>query len=99
MVPPAPLITSGNFVNGADQQLNSLSPCSVGAIVAGASALPIPNTTPSFPGLPIANNNVKLTIGNISAPILSVGTLANGQQQIAFQVPCEVTPASSVPPR
>jgi len=97
VVPPAPLITAGNFVNGADQQLNSLSPCSVGAIVAGAAALPIPNTTPSFPGLPIANNNVKLTIGNISAPILSVGTLANGQQQIAFQVPCEVTPASSVP--
>ena len=78
-------------------RLNSLSPCSIAAVVAGASALTLPNATPSFPGMPLANSNAKLTINNVGAPVLSIGTLPNGQQQLSFQVPCEVLPGSSVP--
>jgi uncharacterized protein (TIGR03437 family) len=95
--PVAPVVSASNFVNGADLQANSLSPCGIGALVTTAGALGVTAVGPTFPGLPVPNTNVKLTIGNVGAPILSVGTTAIGQQQINFQVPCEVTPGSSVP--
>ena len=93
--PPAPLITAGNFLNGADLQPNSLSPCGLGALVAGS--LGAASVGPAFPGLPLPNSNVNITFSNIAAPILNIGTTASGQQQITFQVPCTVTPSSSVP--
>ena len=95
--PPPPTITAANFVNGADLQPNSLSPCSLGALVTPAGALPITSTAPTFPGLPVTNTNVTITFSNITAPILNVGTNPAGQQMILFQVPCTVTPGSSVP--
>lgn len=97
ITPPPPTITAGNFVNGADLQANSLSPCGLGAIVAPAGALAATGVAAPFPGLPMASTNVQLTFSNISAPIVSIGINAAGQEQINFQVPCQVTPASSVP--
>ena len=38
----------------------------------------------------------KVSVNNIPAPISSVGNV-NGQEQITLQVPCDVTPGSSVP--
>ena len=95
VLPPAPAISSSNFVNGADSSLSTLSPCSLGALVGSSSVLGVTGLVPSLPGVPINNStSVRITFSNISAPILSIGTLANGQQQILFQVPCEVTPGS-----
>ena len=56
-----------------------------------------PASDPRFPGLPVPSSNVTITFSNIAAPILNIGTTAAGQQQITFQVPCSVTPSSSVP--
>jgi hypothetical protein len=93
----APTITAANFVNGADQQANSLSPCSLGAVVTNAGTLAVSNVSPTFPGTPIPSSPVQLTFANIAAPILNIGSTPIGQQQILFQVPCEVLPGSSVP--
>ena len=95
VTPPAPTIGAGNFVNGADLAPNSLSPCGLGALVGGS--LGAASVGPAFPGLPLPNPNVNITFSNITAPILGIGTTASGQQQITFQVPCNVTPSSSVP--
>jgi len=93
----APTLTAANFVNGADGQLNSLSPCSLGALVTAPGTLGIPDISPTFPGTPVPSTPIQLTFSNIVAPILSVGTNAFQQQQVLFQVPCEVTPGSAVP--
>jgi len=97
VTPPVPIITAGNFVNGADLQPNSLSPCGLGALVTAAGALAVTGFGPTFPGLSVTNSNVSLAFSNIAAPITNVGTLPTGQQLIEFQVPCTVTPSSSVP--
>jgi uncharacterized protein (TIGR03437 family) len=97
VLPTAPSITAANFVNGADFQANSLSPCSIGALVTSTGTLGLPSVSPTFPGTAVASNSVQLTFANLTAPILSIGTNPNGQQQIQFQVPCELTPGSAVP--
>lgn len=96
VTPPAPTITAGNFVNGADLQPNSLSPCGLGALVS-AGTLGATSAASTFPGLPVTSTNVSINFSNTAAPILSIGTNPAGQQQITFQVPCTVTPSSSVP--
>jgi len=93
--PTTPAITAANFVNGADQQLNSLSPCSLGLMV--AASLGIANLQPLFPGLPAPQTNVTISFNGTQAPILNIGNNALGQQFVLFQVPCTVTPASNVP--
>ncbi|MBZ5623570.1 MAG: hypothetical protein LAQ69_33330 [Acidobacteriia bacterium] len=97
VLPSAPNITAGNFVNGADQQRNSLSPCGIGALVVSAGSLGVSNISPTFPGGPVPSTNVQLTFANVGAPILDIGNNSSGQQQILFQVPCEVAPGSAVP--
>jgi uncharacterized protein (TIGR03437 family) len=95
VLPPAPAISSSNFVNGADPSLNTLSPCSLGALVGSSSVLGVSAPVPGFPGAPINNSTTaRITFSNVSAPIFSIANLPNGQQQILFQVPCEVTPGS-----
>ena len=93
----APSVTAANFVNGADFQPNSLSPCGLGALVATAGTLAVPSLSPTFPGGPVPSSTVQLTFANIAAPILNIGNNAAGQQQVLFQVPCEVAPGGSVP--
>ncbi len=97
VLPAAPQVSSANFVNGADFQANSLSPCGLGAIVTSPGTLSLPSVSSTFPGSPVPGNTVQLTFANLTAPIMSIGTNAGGQQQIVFQVPCELTPAASVP--
>ena len=41
--------------------------------------------------------NDKVTVGGSAAPIMSVGLNAERPEQLTFQVPCDVTPGSSVP--
>src|SRR5690348_15859584 len=40
-----------------------------------------------------------VTVGGATAPIYSVGRNAGRAEQLTFQVPCDVTPGSSVPVR
>ncbi|MBV9745653.1 MAG: Ig-like domain-containing protein [Acidobacteriia bacterium] len=101
--PPAPTLTSGNFVSAAgfyptDSSHSPLSPCALASIIApgvapGVQGIVAPE---SFGLLPYQVANVSISFGSASAPILSVSNV-NGQQQLNFQVPCTVTPGTSVP--
>jgi len=97
VAPPAPTITTGNFVNAADYQSNSFSPCSLAALVASAGSLGVSNLSPAFPGLGIASSALGLSVGSMAAPVLSVNNNAKGQQVVTFQVPCNVAAGDSVP--
>lgn len=96
VVSQAPSVTSNNFVNGADLQRNSLSPCSLGAVVGPNGFFGIPAISAGFPGQPVASP-VQLNIGGLNATILGVSNNSAGQQQITFQVPCEASAGASVP--
>jgi uncharacterized protein (TIGR03437 family) len=87
-----------SFVNGADGQLGSISPCSIVAIAG-------PGVAPGGAGLPpmvgplqyeVATDTVTFGTGSaaISAPIFTVSSIP-GQQQIVILVPCEVTPGTT----
>ncbi|HTS25362.1 MAG TPA: hypothetical protein VMH81_05790 [Bryobacteraceae bacterium] len=93
----APTIVAGNFVNGADLQPNSLSPCGLGALVTAPGTLNVAPVTSPFPGAPVPSSPIQLGFAGIVAPVISIGMNAFGQQQVVFQVPCEVTPGSSIP--
>lgn len=97
VLPVAPVITSSNFVNGADFQPNSLSPCGIGALITSSGTLGVSGTVPPFPGGPVVSSPVQVSFASIPAPILNIGNSVGGQQEILFQVPCEVAPAASVP--
>ncbi len=97
VLPQAPSVVSGYFVNGADWSANSLSPCSIGAIQTNTGLLGATGAVPTLPGFPISTNTVKITIGGAAAPILSIGSNVNNRDEIRFQVPCSVSPGSSVP--
>jgi uncharacterized protein (TIGR03437 family) len=86
-------------MNAADFQRGALSPCSLTTVVASGLAPGIQGmVTGNFIGpLPFVLANDKLTVGGSAAPIMSVGVNPAGQQQLTFQVPCDVTPGSSVP--
>lgn len=99
VIPQGPSISAANFYNAADLQPNSLSPCGLGMLIASGS-LGIPNLGTVFPALPVAPPNsatVSISFNSIQAPILNIGNNAAGQQFIEFQVPCQLSPASSVP--
>jgi uncharacterized protein (TIGR03437 family) len=93
----APTLQSANFVNGADLQTNSLSPCSLGALVTSPGTLGIANSSAPFPAGPVPSSPLQLSFANIGAPIVNINSNASGQQQVLFQVPCEVAPGSAVP--
>lgn len=98
--PPGPSLTANSFVNGADFQVGSISPCSIATAIA-------PGIAPGISGVVLGYNivgylnytvaNVSVTVGGAQSPIYNVANLPNGQQQVTFQVPCSVTPGSSVP--
>lgn len=94
--PPGPILTSATFENGADFQKNSLSPCSIATVIA-------PGLAPNLQGvaaatmvgpLPYTLAGDTVSIGNGQAPIYNVANV-NGQQQLTFQVPCDVQPGSN----
>lgn len=98
--PPGPSLTANGFLNGADFQVGSISPCSIATIIA-------PGIAPGISGVVLGYNivgylnytvaNVTVTVAGAQSPIYNVANLSNGQQQVTFQVPCTVTPGSSVP--
>jgi len=96
LVVNAPVVFSAsNFVNGADQQKGSISPCGLVTIaasgiapaVAGSVSAPLVGPLPlSLSGVTVAFNS------NDYAPVVSVSANA-----VTFLLPCDVTPASAVP--
>jgi len=97
VIPPGPNLTVSGFVNGADGQVGSLSPCSIAAI-AGSGVAPAGAGMPSVVGplqYEVATDTVSFGTGSsaLSAPIFSVSNVAN-QQQILIQVPCELSPGT-----
>src|SRR5205085_2446309 len=98
VAPPGPTLTAGAFMNAADFQRAALSPCSLATVIAPGLAPGLQGmVTGNFIGpLPFLLANTKLTVGGSAAPILSVGRNASGNDQLTFQVPCDVTPGSSV---
>jgi uncharacterized protein (TIGR03437 family) len=98
VIPPGPALTASSFMNGADFQTGFLSPCGIATIIAPGIApnvqgVVVPGSL--FGPLPYTLANVKVTFGNSQAPIFNVANV-NGQQQVTVQVPCDVTPGSSV---
>jgi uncharacterized protein (TIGR03437 family) len=97
--PPGPVLTASSFQNGADFQTGALSPCSIATVIATGLAPGLQGMVigATFGPLPYVVANTKVTVGGSAAPIFSVGRNASGQEQLTFQVPCDVTPGSSVP--
>jgi uncharacterized protein (TIGR03437 family) len=97
VLPPGPNLTAASFLNGADGQVGSLSPCSIAAI-AGSGVAPGGAGLPPVMGplqYEVATDTVSFGTGSaaIPAPIFSVSNIP-GQQQILILVPCEVTPGT-----
>jgi uncharacterized protein (TIGR03437 family) len=96
--PPGPTLTANSFVNAADQQVGSLSPCSLATINAAGLVSGVQGVvSSSLFGLgPLSSTLGTDTVmfGNTPAPILNVGTLGT-QQQLTFQVPCTAAPGSN----
>jgi uncharacterized protein (TIGR03437 family) len=98
-IPIGPSLTAGSFFNAAGLKPGSLSPCSLVMISASGLAPGVQGTlTPGNPfgPLPLTLGPDRVTFNNVPAPILSV-TNSAGQESVTVQVPCEVTPGSSVP--
>ena len=101
--PPGPAITPSSFVNGAgfygnDSIHSGLAPCAVGTVIAAGLVPGLQGvvTSPMFGPLSYQLSQVTITFGTSQAPLYSVSNV-NGQQQVSFQVPCDVTPSTSVP--
>ena len=99
VIPPGPNLSLNGFVNGADFKQGSLSPCSIATIIGAGIAPNVQGVV--TPGNIVGPNpytlaNVKVTFANSQAPIYNVANV-NGQQQVTVQIPCDVSPGSSVP--
>jgi uncharacterized protein (TIGR03437 family) len=99
VLPPGPNISASSFLNAASRQVGALSPCSL-AIVSAPGLTPDGTAdfalAPIVGRLPHAVHNLSVTFGGIPAPIVSVAQGASNPE-VTLQVPCEVTPATSVP--
>jgi len=99
VTPPGPQLSPASFLNAATRQAGQLSPCSLAII--SASGL-TPDGTSDYTLAPIVGrypksvHNLSITFSGIPAPIVSVAMGATNPE-VTLQVPCEVTPASSVP--
>jgi uncharacterized protein (TIGR03437 family) len=99
VIPQGPTLTASSFFNAAGLKQGSMSPCSLVTIVASGVAPGVQGTLnpPSLFGqLPLSLGPDKVTFNSIPAPILRVSN-SGGQEQVTVQVPCEVSPGSSVP--
>ncbi len=99
VLPPGPNISPSSFLNAASRQVGALSPCSL-AIISAPGLTPDGTAdfslAPIMGRLPHAVHNLSVTFGGIPAPIVSVAQGASNPE-VTLQVPCEVTPAASVP--
>jgi uncharacterized protein (TIGR03437 family) len=99
VIPTGPNLTANSFYNAAGLKQGSMSPCSLVTIIAAGLAPGVQGTlTPGIPfgPLPLTLGPEHVTFNNVAAPILSV-TNSGGQESVTAQVPCEVTPGSSIP--
>ena len=99
VIPPGPNLSAGSLLNGADFQLNSISPCSIVTLQATGLApnlqgVAIPAGLYGPQPYTLAGDTV--TVGGSQAPIFSVSHIGT-QEQITFQLPCDVAPGSNVP--
>jgi uncharacterized protein (TIGR03437 family) len=99
VAPPGPAITASSFLNAASRQVGALSPC--GLAILTASGLTPDGTSdlslaPIFGRFPHTVHGLSVTFGGIPAPIVGVAQGATNPE-VTLQVPCELTPASSVP--
>ena len=96
---PGPTITASSFLNAASRQAGALSPCSL-AIMSAPGLTPDGvadySLAPIFGRLPHSVHGLSVTFGGIPAPIVSVA-MGVANPEVTMQVPCEVTPATSVP--
>ncbi|WP_031496106.1 Ig-like domain-containing protein [Bryobacter aggregatus] len=93
-LPPGPTIT--RVTNAASFQ-EGVTPCGLATIFGS-------NIAPSLNGVILGNSfvgpyalrlsNVSITVGDRTAPIVSLANL-NGQEQVTFQTPCDVTGTTS----
>lgn len=101
VTPSGPVLTANSFLNAASRVVGAISPCSLAIVSAqgltpdGTSDLSLP---PVFGRLPLSVHGLSVTFGGYSAPIMSVAMGASNPE-VTLQVPCEVTPGSSVPVR
>jgi uncharacterized protein (TIGR03437 family) len=99
VLPPGPTISASSFLNAASRQVGALSPCSL-AIMSAPGLTPDGVTdyslAPIFGRLPHSVHKLSVTFGGIPAPIVSVA-MGAVNPEVTLQVPCEVTPATSVP--
>jgi uncharacterized protein (TIGR03437 family) len=99
VIPPGPNLAAGSILNGADFQRNAISPCSVATVQASGLA---PGLQGVVQGVRVVGpwqftvNKDTVTVGGTPAPIFSVSNI-NGQEQLTFQVPCELAPGSNIP--
>lgn len=95
VIPTGPSVTSSSFYNGADFQQGSISPCGIATIIAPgiAPALSGVATSEFVGGLPYSLAGVQVLFNGAPSPIYNVANVS-GQQQVTFQVPCNVTPGS-----
>jgi uncharacterized protein (TIGR03437 family) len=99
VIPPGPNLQNGTISNGADFQRNAISPCSIVTLVASGLA---PGVQGVVSGTPIVGPllytvaNDKVTVNGSQAPIYSVSN-TGGQEQLTFQLPCDVVPGSNIP--
>ena len=99
VTPAGPVLTANSFLNAASRVSGSISPCSLAIVSApgltpnGTSDLSL---APVFGRLPLSVHGLSITIGGYSAPIMSVAMGATNPEA-TIQVPCEVTPGSSIP--
>jgi uncharacterized protein (TIGR03437 family) len=98
VLPAGPTVTARGFANGADQQVGSISPCSLATLTGAGIAPNIQGTVvgaPFGPG-PLTLGNVSITFSgaNSASPIFSISNI-NGVQSATFQVPCEITASAA----
>lgn len=98
VVPKGPNLTTSAFVNGADGQVGSISPCSIAAITGAGVATGGSGLPPVVGPLPYSVGTDTVSFGTspnqLAAPVFSVSNIAGQQPQIVMLVPCEVTPGT-----
>ena len=99
VVPPGPNLAAGTLLNGADFQAGSISPCSIVTLQAtglapGIQGVVIPSWL--YGPQPYTLGGDTVSVGGSQAPIFNLSHMGT-REQITFQLPCDVTPGSSVP--
>jgi uncharacterized protein (TIGR03437 family) len=99
VVPQGPSLTANSFFSAAGLKPGAMSPCSLVTIIATGLAPGVQgsiNPYSFFGPYPLTLGPETVTFNGVRAPILRV-TNSGGQESVTVQVPCEVTPGSSVP--